>query len=282
MKKFSVALLVPFATCTVGAACPDDTAVARYLAEFKAATPSQGFGMDISLPDAPCARGKLIEALPAVLGKRVGYKAVFTNAESQKRFGVDGPAWGAMFVGMMLGNGARLPATFGAKPRHEPDFVVEIKDAGLADAKTPREALEHVSALIPFIELPDLMLDGKITGAALIATNAAFRGGVLGTRIPVEPTQALTDALAEMTVVITEERTGKEIGRPRGNVLMDNPLNAAIWLAQALRRDGIELKSGDLLSLGGFIGSMPTQPGTTITVRYLGLPGDPTVSVHFD
>ncbi|MEW6165981.1 MAG: hydratase [Pseudomonadota bacterium] len=281
MKKLCTALLTFFATVPAWAACPDDAAVARYLGEFKAATPSPGFG-DIALADAPCARGKLVAALPAVLGQRVGYKAVFTNVDSQKRFGVDGPAWGAMFAGMMLESGARLPAKFGVKPRHEPDFVVVVKDAGLADARTPREALAHLSALVPFIELPDLMLDGKITGPGLIATNAAFRGGVLGARIPAEPTQALADAMASMEVVITETRAGKEIAREKGSVLMDNPLNAAIWLAQALRRDGVELRPGDLLSLGGFKGSMPTAPGTTIEVRYHGLPGDPAVTVHFD
>jgi 2-keto-4-pentenoate hydratase len=268
---------------TVEAACPTASAVEAYIKEFKAGTESAGFGPELSLADAACARGKLIEALPAVLGPRVGYKALFTNADSQKRFGVDGPAWGAMYRNMMLASGGHVPARFGAKPRYEPDFIVVVKDAGLADATSPAVALTHIEALVPFMELPDLML-AKPTGAGLIATNAAFRGGVLGPRIPVEPGKenALAEALATMTVVVSETRAGKEIGRAKGDVLMDNPLNAAIWLAQALRRDGVALKPGDLLSLGGFLGSAPVQPGTTMAIRYEGLPGNPTVSMSFD
>lgn len=285
MKTTRLSPLLLLATClpmSALAACPDDRAVADYLREFKAATISQGFGKDIGLADAVCARARLIKELPRVLGAGVGYKAVFTNADSQRRFRVDGPAWGAMFAGMMLPNGARLPAQFGAKPRYEPDFIAVVKDAGLADARTPLEALGHISALIPFIELPDLMIDGPLSGAEVIATNAAFRGGVVGTPVAVTASQALVDTLANMDVIVTEDRGGKEIGRAKGNVLMDNPINAAIWLAQALRRDGVELKAGDQLSLGGFLGSSPSQPATSITVRYRGLPGEPAVTVHFD
>ena len=81
---------------------------------------------------------------------------------------------------------------------------------------------------------------------------------------------------------MSEVNGGQEVGRARGDVLMDNPLNAALWLAHALKQDGIVLRPGDLLSLGGFLGSAPTQAGTTMSVQYLGLPGDPVVTVSFD
>ena len=262
-------------------ACPDEAAVAAYLGDYAAGRPSAGFGKTLTAEGAACARSRLLAGLPAVLGPRVGYKALFTNPESQRRFGVDGPAWGAMFGRMMLASGARLPARFGAKPRYEADFIVVVKDAGLADARTPADALTHLSALVPFIELPDLMIDGSPNGLELIATNAAFRGGVSGAPIPVTG-PALAEALAAMEVVMTEDISGREIARARGSVLMDNPLNAAIWLARELRRAGVELRAGDQLSLGGFISSQPTQPGTRISVRYVGLPGDPVVSVAFD
>jgi len=267
-----------------GAACPGDAAVAAYVADFEAARPSKGFGKDISMADATCARTKLAQALTRVLGPTVGYKAVFTNTDSQKRFAVDGPAWGVMFGSRMMPDGTRLPAQFGALPRYEADFLVVVRDAGLADAKSPREAMDHISALIPFIELPDIMLDGKPTGAELVAANAAFRAGVLAPRIAVTDGNAATlvEALANMEVVVTEDRSGKEIGRARGNVLMGNPINAALWLAQSLKRDGVVLKPGDLLSLGGFIASAPVRAGTSMSVHYIGLPGDPTVKVHFD
>ena len=264
------------------AACPDAAAVAAYVADYQAVRASRGFGNDLSFADAQCAKGKVAQRLTQVQGPVVGYKAAFTNPAMYQRFGVTGPAWGVMFGKMMLASGAKLPARFGARPLYEADFLAVVKDAGLADAQTQLEALQHISAVVPFIELPDLMLEGAATGAALISTNLGFRGGVLGPRVAVEPTQAFLDALANMTVVMTEERSGKELGRAKGDILMQHPVNAAMWLAAALKKDGITLRSGDLLSLGGYIPPTPTQPGTTITVKYLGLPGDPAVTVHLE
>ena len=264
------------------AACPDAAAVAAYVADYQAVRASPGFGNDLSFADAQCAKGKVAQRLTQVQGPVVGYKAAFTNPAMYQRFGVTGPAWGVMFGKMMLASGAKLPARFGARPLYEADFLAVVKDAGLADAQTQLEALQHISAVVPFIELPDLMLEGAATGAALISTNLGFRGGVLGPRVAVEPTQAFLDALANMTVVMTEERSGKELGRAKGDILMQHPVNAAMWLAAALKKDGVALRPGDLLSLGGYIPPTPTQPGTTITVKYLGLPGDPAVTVHLE
>lgn len=276
---FSVAIL--FAPL-VQAACPDNAAVEAYVADFAAGRVSRGFGNDLSLDDALCAKGKLAQALPQVLGPAVGYKAAFTNPAIQQRFGVTSPAWGTMFQKMMVKSGARVPARFGARPLYEADFVAVVKDAGLADAKTPLEALQHLSEVVPFIELTDLMLEGTPKGVELIAVNMGFRGGALGRGVAVEPTQAFLDALANMTVVMTEDRSGKELGRVKGDVITGNPISSALWVAQALKREGVTLQPGDLLSLGGYIPPSPTQVGTSITVRYLGLPGDPSVTVHFE
>jgi 2-keto-4-pentenoate hydratase len=262
--------------------CPDDDEVAAYLADFLAARVSEGFGRELSLDDAKCAKSKLVARMAQVMGPPVGYKAAFTNPALQQRFGVSGPEWGAMFGGMMLESGARLPAGFGARPLQEADFAAVVKGPGLADALTPLEALQHLSEVVPFIELPDLMLDGAPTGAGLISINVGFRGGVLGKGVRVEPTQGFLDSLANMTVVMTEDSSGTELGRAPGSAIMDNPVVAAMWIARALREQGIELKPGDVLSLGGYLPPSPVQPGTRITVRYLGLPGDPSVTVSFE
>ncbi|MGB5135057.1 MAG: hypothetical protein WBN89_07775 [Prochlorococcaceae cyanobacterium] len=275
----SLLLLTP---ALARAACPAPDAVAAFLADFGAARPSAGFGHDLTLPDAVCARRRLIARLPAQLGPLVGYKAAFTNPVLQRRFGVEGPAWGAMFAWGLHPSGTTMPIGFGARPHVEADLLVVVKDPGLAGARDPLEALRHIEAVVPFIELPDLMLTGPVTGPAVIATNVGFRAGVLGTPIPVKPTAAFLEALAAMTVVAREEHGGRELGRARGDTLMEHPLHAALWLARSLRQDGIELRPGDLLSLGAFLPAAPAAPGTRISVRYFGLPGDPSVSVGFE
>ena len=284
LQRSSIVLLTALAcTPALHAACPADSAVDAYVADFANRRPSKGFGNDISLEDAECAKRKLGQKLPRVLGSPIGYKAAFTNPALQQRFGVSGPKWGYMYDRNMVDILAVLPHDFGARPLYEADLLVEVKDAGLADAKTPLEALAHLESVIPFIELPDLMLEGQFSGSNFIATNVGFRGGVTGKELPVQRTQAFADAMANMTVVMVDEAdNNKELGRAKGTALMDNPLNAAIWLAKELKKDGITLKKGDLLSLGGFFPPQPTKAGMKIRMQYLGLPGDPMVAVEFN
>ena len=61
------------------AACPDDAAIDAYVVEYSKLKLSKGFGNDISLADAECAKRKLGKKLTIPLGALVGYKAAFTN-----------------------------------------------------------------------------------------------------------------------------------------------------------------------------------------------------------
>lgn len=265
------------------AACPSDAEIDAYLDDFKQRRASKVFSNEISVADAECAKQKLAKKLPTALGSLIGYKAAFTNPAVQQRFGVDGPRWGYMYDRNMVDIIAVLPHNFGARSQYEADLIVEVKDAALADAKTPLEALAHLESVVPFIELPDLMLEGQFSGNRFTAVNVGFRGGVTGQEIPVQVTQAFADAMATMTIVMVDEADGnKELGRANGSAIMGHPLNAAIWLAKQLKQAGITLQKGDLLSLGSLIPAQPTKPGMRVRIQYIGLPGDPSVSVAFN
>jgi len=263
------------------AACPSDQEVAAYVAQFVQRTPSQGLTAVQGLEDALCAQAKVAGKLSPQLGTVVGYKAALTNPAMQARFGVGEPVHGRLLKHMLLPDGAELPASFGARPLWEADLLVVVKDAGLHRARTLREAAESISHVVPFMELPDTMLDEgvKFTGPALVAINTGARYGVTGKRIPMQTDDAFVDSLASMTVVLSED--GKELARGPGSAIMGHPLNSAIWLARALERDGVRLKAGDVLSLGSFLPLQPPRPGTSVTVQYIGLPGDPSVGARF-
>jgi 2-oxo-hept-3-ene-1,7-dioate hydratase len=276
--KRALAVLLLNVALRAGAACPDASAIAAYVADFQVPRVSKGFGNDLTQADAECARRKLVPELTRVLGAVVGYKAAFTNPETQKRMGVAEPAWATMFAKNMVQSGARVPAKFGALPRYEADFLVVVKDEKLADATKPLEALQHISAVMPFIELPDLMLEGTPSATAFISTNVGFRGGVLGPRVPVEATQAFLDSLANMTVVMTEDSSGKEVGRARGSAT-EHPIHAVLWLARSLKKKASRSSRRPLASA--------LHPARTAAARRASpcLPRNarhPAVTVHFE
>ena len=265
------------------AACPSHERVNAILRlAYYAKEPVRGLPGNLSMQDAECGRRRLVERLESVENRIVGYKAGLTNAELQQRFGVASPVRGILLEKMLLQDGAAVAADFGARPVFEADLIVVVKDAAIHEARTHLEVLKSLSLVVPFIELPDLLVaEGEpLTGSLITMLNVGARLGVVGKGVAVQPTAAFAGALANMHVVTLDE-TGKELARGPGTAILGHPLNAVIWLAEDLRKSRIRLKSGDMLSLGAFSPPLQPKPGLAVTVRYLGLPGEPSVGVRF-
>lgn len=280
MHRLAVAVALLSFALRAGAACPTPETMAKLAADWQGKVPATALDPGMSMADALCGQKLLLAELAKTQGKVVGYKAGLTNPAVQKRFGYDAPIRGTLYEKMLLADGAEVPANFGARPLFEADLVVEVKDDGVNDAKTPAEVMAHLSRILPFIELPDLALDPKATlnGPVLAAINVAARLGVLGKGLPAAPEHL--DALAKMSVVVRDQ-DGKELARGPGSGILEHPLNAVIWIAKDLAREGKRLKAGDLLSLGSFSPLMPPKPGMAVTVTYEGLAANPTVGVKF-
>lgn len=262
------------------AACLSDVdaaaLVANYMARKPAANPE-----GLSAADGECTRAKVNRFLEQQLGRPVGYKAGLTNPAVQKRFNHDSPVWGVLYAPMLLKNGASVDAAFGARPLFEADMLVRVSDAGINRARTPQEVLKHIDQVIPFIELPDLMVEAppKLNGAAINAINVGARLGVLGDPIPVQRSTAFSDALRDFQAVV--KGGGAELDRGKGSDVLGHPLNAVVWLVQDMAREGRALKKGDLVSLGSFSKLLPPKAGLAVEVTYQGLPGNPSVAVSF-
>lgn len=287
MKKSNIVapalLAVLLAPTALFAACPSAAEVNAYVEDVKAvrANLTFGSGENFSIEDGQCARRMLIERLPEALGPRVGYKAQFTHDANRAIWGVEEPIWGAMFGKYLMASPAKVSYKYGAVTYWEADLIFEVKDTGLADARTQIEALRHLSAVIPFIPLRDLVNPTYPRIQQYTATNAGVRGGVLGEKIPVKSSRQFLNALANMTVEVSDD--GKLQSQVKGNAILNgNPVNAVMWLAQTLKKNGIELKPGDLLGVGAITNSSSPRQGASIKVTYKGLPGNPSVAVEFE
>lgn len=282
-RAIGAALVVAFAA-PAGAACLSDTQVSAMFDAMASRTPAvtpEG----LSAADAECTRAKLQRLLEMDYGAPVGYKAGLTNPAVQKRFNATAPVWGRLYTRMLLADGASVEAGFGARPLFEADMLVRVSDAAINSAKTPEDVLRAIDQVIPFIELPDLVVQAppKLDGNGVTAINVGARLGVVGTPIAVPATRAeryqLLDGLRTMTAIVSGD--GAELDRGRGSDVLEHPLNAVVWLAQDLQRLGLAMQPGDLISLGSFSKLMPPRPGLKVEVRYEGLPGTPRVGVTF-
>ncbi|AVS84755.1 fumarylacetoacetate hydrolase [Paracidovorax avenae] len=273
--------------CVTGtrAACLDDAQVADLAAHYMARTPAAN-PPPMDAADAACTRARFNALLEQRMGKPVGYKAGLTNPAVQQRFRTDQPVWGRLYPGMVLPSGSTVDAAFGARPLYEADMLVRVKSAAINHARTPLEVLDAIDQVIPFIELPDLLVQvpPQLDGAGVAAINVGARLGVAGAPIAVPALRAeryaLLDALATMTVTLTDG-TGARLGGGRGSDILGHPLQAVVWLAGALQKEDAALQPGDIVSLGSFSALLSPRPGLAVTATFAGLPGAAPVEVRF-
>ena len=283
-RSMFAALLLAAASVS-HADCLTDAQTQALFDAFVAKTPATN-PEGLSEADGACTRAKLNALLAKRYGAVIGYKAGLTNPAVQKRFNYDRPTWGVLYQGMLLNNGAVVEAGFGARPLYEADLLVRVKSEAINQAKTPAEVLDAIDQLIPFIELPDLVVQAppKLNGPAVNAINVGARMGVMGSPIALPPYRAeryaVLDALRDMTVVLADGN-GAELARGKGSDILGHPLNAVVWLAEALAKEGRAMKPGDLISLGSFSPLLPPKAGAGASATYLGLPGAAPVSVTF-
>ena len=238
-----------------------------------------------NLERARRVQNQFVENLVPHLGEIVGYKAALTNAQAQKKFQVSQPLPGIILERMLLKNGAIVPANFGSVPMLEGDLMVRVGSEDINTATNSREILASLDAVIPFMELPDLMYSQNVplNAPALLAINVGARLGILGEAIPLTNSNQGEKDLAQIKLVILDQE-GKELATGESSILLGHPLQVVIWLRDELKMQGIFLKKGDLLSLGSITPLIPVKPGMSIKAQYFGLgTAEPvTVSVNFD
>ena len=286
IHKTLIALLAGVACASAAQAqCLTDAQVADLTTHYFAKTPAANIE-NLTDADGACTRAKFNAHIAPRLGKVVGYKAGLTNPAVQKRFGTDKPVWGTLYEGMVQPSGTTVEAAFGARPLFEADMLVRVKTAAIHTARSPLEVLEAVDQVIPFIELPDLLVQAppKLNGAGVSAINVGARLGVVGQPLTVPVLRAeryaMLDALRDMRVTL-QDGGGASLGGGKGSDILEHPLNAVVWLAGALAREGLAMQPGEIISLGSFSPLLPPRAGLTVTVTYEGLPGAAPVRLSF-
>lgn len=184
-------------------------------------------------------------------GRRiVGRKAGLTAKAVQAQLGVDQPDFGVLFDDMRVADGGWLDPARTIQPKAEAEIAFVLG----ADLPDPDTDLAQVAAAIATvhaaIEIVDSRIaDWKISFADTVADNGSSAFFVLADDgLPLAGLD-LEGAAMEMRVNGAVASTGM------GAAALDNPLNAALWLARTLAGRGDPVRAGDIL-LAGALGPM--------------------------
>jgi len=195
-----------------------------------------------------------------VKGKKIG----LTSFAVMEQLGVDQPDYGVLFESMEVKNG-KLPFSELMQPKAEAEiaFVMGEDLDGDFNITDLIEAIDYATVSIEIVG--SRVADWNIRITDTIADNASASHYILG-----DSKVSLND-LDLVGCKMTLTKNGEVASQGSGKACMDNPLNAALWLAQIMAKQGNPLRKGEVL-LSGALGPMvPIAHGDTFEASIEGL-----------
>jgi 2-keto-4-pentenoate hydratase len=204
-----------------------------------------------------------------IVGKKIG----LTSFAVQKQLGVDQPDYGMLFNTTQVDNGGSLPHAEMMQPKAEAEIAFVMKK-DLSENITLESLVDAIDYAMASIELVGSRVENwdiRITDT--IADNASASHFVLGDK------QVKINDIDLVNCKMSMTQNGEIASEGSGKACMDNPLNAALWLAQVMAKNGTPLKAGELL-LSGALGPMvPINKGDHFEANIEGL-GSVSVTIN--
>ena len=123
---------------------------------------------------------------------------------------------------------------------------------------------------------------GRVS-AQLVALDVNARSGVLGKEVPLPQTPegfaGLSGLAADVTIEGATDGTTSTTGVARQT--LGDPLDIVLAARDGLREEGVQLKEGDLVSIGTLTTPRPAHAGETLRIRYRVLSVSSEISVRF-
>lgn len=200
-------------------------------------------------------------------GRRiVGRKVGLTNPVVQAQLGVDQPDFGTLFADMAYADGVEIDSGRLIQAR------IEAEAALVLEADLPSERISIVELIratdfaLPALEIVDSrIIDWDIGITDTIADNGSSALFVVGNS-PV-PLAAVDLRAVAMSMTVN----GEVASEGTGAACLDNPLNAALWLANAMVANGTPLTAGDIVLTGALGPMVSVKPGDHVEADMSGL-----------
>lgn len=196
----------------------------------------------------------------------VGRKIGLTSRAVQQQLGVDQPDFGLLFANMARGDGQPIAWADTLQPKVEAEVALVLEHDLCNERHTMADLIRATAFALPAIEIVGSRIaNWDIHLLDTIADNASSGLFVLGSR-PVA-----LDKLDLVRCGMSMTLRGEPVSVGAGAACMDNPLNAALWLADMMVRCGAPLRAGDILLTGALGPMVAAQPGDVFTAHIQGL-----------
>jgi 2-keto-4-pentenoate hydratase len=182
--------------------------------------------------------------------KLIGKKIGLTSLAVQEQLGVDEPDFGILTSKMQIKNHGKLDSNQLMQPKAETEWAFILK----TDLNDDEITIEKVKDAIDFAKVAIEIVGSRIENWNIkitdtVADNASGSHFVLGSE-----KISLTDIDLEHCQMQLF-KNGELVSEGSGKACMGNPLNAVLWLAKTMQKNGQPLKAGEII-LSGALGPM--------------------------
>jgi 2-keto-4-pentenoate hydratase len=202
-------------------------------------------------------------ALRPHAGATYGWKIAATSTAGQAHIGVDGPLPGLLFERFRHEPGDTLPSSGLHMRKVEAEFAFRMRADVEADASA-EDVLAAVDTLHLTLEVPDSRFSRfESVGAAHLTADCAC-----ASRLVVGPAVADWRELDLSTWPTALWINGEEAASGSGAAVLGAPTTALAWIAVDLRRHGLGLKAGDLVTTGTTTAPPTIGPGDAVRADF--------------
>jgi 2-oxo-hept-3-ene-1,7-dioate hydratase len=263
----------------LGAPSTEEEALAQTLLEaLNRRTPLQVSDYAHAVADLDSAY-RVQHRLTQLKGEPVaGYKVSLTSEQTQHMFDATEPLYGAQVASRVRAAPLTLHPADVMAPLVEVELNFRVLNPLGAEATV--ESVFESTTVAAGLEVPDSRFADWFPDLPkeLVGSDAAVGGYlVYGQEAPTATAFSAPDELSEVHAVLTHD--GEHVREGGSSEVLGNPLNAVVWLAQALDRHGLGgLRPGQRVSSGTFV-LPPALTAGTWTASYDHGLGDVSVTL---
>ncbi|PHR90878.1 MAG: 2-keto-4-pentenoate hydratase [Robiginitomaculum sp.] len=197
-----------------------------------------------------------------VIGRKIG----LTSKTVQRQLKVDQPDFGTIFADMVVGDGEEISFSRVLQAKVEAEIALVLKSDLDMEQPTVADIISATAYALPAIEVVGSRItDWDITITDTIADNASSGLIILG-----DTPKSLSEIDMRLCGMVMESG-GDVVSVGAGVACMGSPLNAAVWIAYAMKKLGQPLRAGDILMTGALGPMVNVKPGACYDARISGL-----------
>lgn len=210
----------------------------------------------ITVDDAYRIQLAQVEAKQAQGATVAGLKIGLTSKVMQDMLGVYTPDYGFILNTMVYDEQTPIATSAFIQPKVEFELAFYFKKT-LQGTVTVDDVIDAVDYVVPAIEIIDSRIaDWRIRFEDTVADNGSSAGAILG------KTKTKLADIADITAVpMKAYKNGEFFDEATSAAVLGNPLEAVVWLANAVREYGITIQAGTFVLSGAVSKAVPFAAG---------------------